>query len=80
MDIKTWTRINHLVNGELLLVVPDGRDIAFRVRQESLVRFYALHEWETQWVKEARYELNGCPLMTMANYLDIRLQEMAELN
>ena len=78
--MKTWVKINRLNHGEILMIIPDGRDIAFRVRRESQVRFYALHEWSKQWVKEERYDLDKCPLMKISEYLDMRLQAMAELN
>ncbi len=39
-----------------------------------------LRKHNTKWVREARYELDECPIFTMADYLDIRLKKMAELN
>ena len=39
-----------------------------------------LHKWNTQWVKEARFDLDKCPLLNMAEYLKIKLRVMAELN
>ena len=80
MDTKTWVRILKETHGEILIVVPDGRDFTARAKRESEVRFYALHQLSTKWVKEARYDLEKCPLMKISEYLDVRLETMAERN
>ena len=80
MDTKTWIGILRKTHGELLIVIPDGRDFKARARRESAVRFSALHEFKAKWVKEAWHNLGKCPFETVTEYLDRKLEQMAERN
>ena len=77
---KTWEQIIQETHGELLIVIPDGRDLVSRAKRESEVRFSALHEFKAKWVKEAWQNLGKCPFETVTEYLDRKLAQMAERN
>ena len=80
MDIDAWVALNSFNHGELLILVGDVENPISRMRRESQIRFHALHELNTRWVKEALYELKDHTLLDTTEYLDIRLRDMSELN
>ena len=80
MDTQTWARIKRAAHGEILILVSDYRDASMRVKQESEIRFHALHELNTKWIKEVLYELRDCSIIDTTEYLDIRFRDMAKLN
>lgn len=80
MDIDAWVALNSFNHGELLILVGDVENPISRMRRESQVRFHALHELNTRWVKEALYELKDYSIIDTAEYLDTRLKDIAKLN